>query len=91
MPVSLFPCARGILEFLILRRVPLDKLVAAQINLAFEGIPRLIRYPISDKFPIALLRYTAVLAKLLKQPVSAPVRAVPLAIARFNEVKRTDG
>jgi hypothetical protein len=48
---------------------PLDELVAAQVNLAFENIPRPIPYSVSDKFPIPLLRYTPVFAKLVKEPV----------------------
>lgn len=39
------------------------------------------RFAIPSLTNSPLLRHTAVLAKLLKQPVSAPVRTVPLAIA----------
>src|SRR5262249_43703827 len=52
-------CARGI-ELLILGRLPVNELVAAQVNLTFELIPRPLRYPVSDKFPISVLRYTPV-------------------------------
>ena len=58
-------CARGI-ELLILGRLPVNELVAAQVNLTFELILRPLRY-LSDKFPISVLRYTPVLTKLLKR------------------------
>jgi len=61
-------CTRGIfLELLILGRLPVDELVAAQINLTFERIARPRLYPVSDKFPLLLLRYTPVLTKSLKR------------------------
>jgi hypothetical protein len=59
-------CARGI-ELLILGRLPVNELVAAQVNLTFELILRPLRYPVSDKFLISVLRYTSVLTKLLKR------------------------
>jgi hypothetical protein len=51
--------------------MPLDELIAAQVNLTFELIPRPVRDTIFNEFPISLLRYTPVLAQLLKDPVSA--------------------
>jgi hypothetical protein len=41
--------------------VSLDELVAAQVNLTFEVIPRPVPYSVSNEFTIPLLRYTAVL------------------------------
>jgi hypothetical protein len=56
-------CSWNLLEILSLYRyrVPLDELIAAQVNLTFELIPWPVRYSVSDEFPIALLRDTPVL------------------------------